>query len=201
MDIMDEFPEMWGFHIIMDNASIHVPNIIDPVIIRRGYIPVYLPPPLTRPSLILLNNSGTSWELKWSEQSLVTLGPSAQESSKQVRLFLLSICNTLFNILLTNSVTASINILSRRFSFVPDQIYTTKELTKLILFFDQFIFKKVYNLISKRPINFFQLEVERLYLLLFLCWTNVFPNKASSMSYPMTINAWLSIIIVETSLN
>ncbi|EIE88315.1 hypothetical protein RO3G_13026 [Rhizopus delemar RA 99-880] len=44
MDIMDEFPEMRGFHIIMDNAPIHVPSIIDPVIIRRGYIPVYLPP-------------------------------------------------------------------------------------------------------------------------------------------------------------
>ncbi|KAG0734285.1 hypothetical protein G6F57_008114 [Rhizopus arrhizus] len=44
MDIMDEFPEMRGFHIIMDNALIHVPSIIDPVIIRRRYIPVYLPP-------------------------------------------------------------------------------------------------------------------------------------------------------------
>ncbi|KAG0742749.1 hypothetical protein G6F57_000931 [Rhizopus arrhizus] len=44
MDIMGEFPEMRGFHIIMDNAPIHVPSIIDPVIIRRRYIQVYLPP-------------------------------------------------------------------------------------------------------------------------------------------------------------
>jgi hypothetical protein len=58
MDIIGEFPEMRGFHIIMGNAPIHVPSIIDPVIIRRGYIPAYLP--LTRLSLILLNNSGPS---------------------------------------------------------------------------------------------------------------------------------------------
>ncbi|KAG0786120.1 hypothetical protein G6F22_007727 [Rhizopus arrhizus] len=43
IDIMDEFPEMRGFNIIMNNAPIHVPWIIDPVIIRRGYIPIYLP--------------------------------------------------------------------------------------------------------------------------------------------------------------
>ncbi|CEG67847.1 hypothetical protein RMATCC62417_04209 [Rhizopus microsporus] len=44
MDIMDQFPEMRGYHIVMDNAPIHVHNIVDPIIIRRGYIPVYLPP-------------------------------------------------------------------------------------------------------------------------------------------------------------
>jgi hypothetical protein len=44
MNIVDEFPEMRGFHIIMDNAPIHVPSIINPVIIRREYIPVYFPP-------------------------------------------------------------------------------------------------------------------------------------------------------------
>ncbi|KAG2191411.1 hypothetical protein INT47_012674 [Mucor saturninus] len=44
MDIMDEFPEMKGYFIIMDNAPIHVPGVIDPVIVKRGYTPVYLPP-------------------------------------------------------------------------------------------------------------------------------------------------------------
>lgn len=44
MDIMDPFPEMKGYHIVMDNAPIHVHDIIDPIIARRGYIPVYLPP-------------------------------------------------------------------------------------------------------------------------------------------------------------
>lgn len=44
MDIMDEFSEMKGYFIIMDNAPIHVPEIIDPIIMQRGYTPVYLPP-------------------------------------------------------------------------------------------------------------------------------------------------------------
>lgn len=44
MDIMDEFSEMKGYFIVMDNAPIHIPEIIDPVIIKRGYNPVYLPP-------------------------------------------------------------------------------------------------------------------------------------------------------------
>lgn len=44
MDIMDEFPHMKGTHIVMDNAPIHSPQLVDPVIIERGYIPVYLPP-------------------------------------------------------------------------------------------------------------------------------------------------------------
>ncbi|KAG2209421.1 hypothetical protein INT47_008263 [Mucor saturninus] len=43
MDIMDEFPEMKGYFINMDNAPIHVPGVIDPVIVKRGYTPVYLP--------------------------------------------------------------------------------------------------------------------------------------------------------------
>ncbi|KAG0738275.1 hypothetical protein G6F57_001967 [Rhizopus arrhizus] len=60
MDIMDEFPEMRGFHIIMDNAPIHVPNIIGPVIIRRGYIPVYLSPP---PYSSELNPIKQSWDV------------------------------------------------------------------------------------------------------------------------------------------
>lgn len=44
MDIMDEFPEMKGYFIIMDNAPIHIPEMIDPIIMKRGYTPVYLPP-------------------------------------------------------------------------------------------------------------------------------------------------------------
>ncbi|KAI8884478.1 hypothetical protein K501DRAFT_161332, partial [Backusella circina FSU 941] len=44
MDIMDEFPEIKDYFIVMDNAPIHVPQIVDPVIISRGYTPVYLPP-------------------------------------------------------------------------------------------------------------------------------------------------------------
>ena len=44
LDIMDEFPNMKGFHVVMDNAPIHSHEIVDPVIMERGYIPVYLPP-------------------------------------------------------------------------------------------------------------------------------------------------------------
>ncbi|KAK4515513.1 TPT domain-containing protein [Mucor velutinosus] len=44
LDIMDEFPNMKGYHIVMDNVPIHSPAIVDPVIVERGYIPVYLPP-------------------------------------------------------------------------------------------------------------------------------------------------------------
>ncbi|KAG1349169.1 hypothetical protein G6F62_003658 [Rhizopus arrhizus] len=43
MDIMDTFPDMQGYHIVMDNAPIHVPALIDPLIEKRGYVPVYLP--------------------------------------------------------------------------------------------------------------------------------------------------------------
>lgn len=42
----------------------------------------------------------------------------------------------------TNSITASIKILSKRFYFVPDQIYIIKA-DRVKSFFDQFIFKKV----------------------------------------------------------
>lgn len=44
LDIMDEFPNMKGFHIVMDNAPIHSPEAVDPIILGRGYIPVYFPP-------------------------------------------------------------------------------------------------------------------------------------------------------------
>ena len=44
MDIIDEFPEMQEFLIVMDNASIYAPFIIDPIIIKREYAPVYLLP-------------------------------------------------------------------------------------------------------------------------------------------------------------
>lgn len=44
MDIMNEFPEMKGYLIIMDNAPIHVPGVINPVIVKRGHTPVCLPP-------------------------------------------------------------------------------------------------------------------------------------------------------------
>ncbi|KAL7327050.1 hypothetical protein PS15p_212328 [Mucor circinelloides] len=41
---MDEHPEMKGHHIVMDNAPIHMPKAINPIILGRGYILVYLPP-------------------------------------------------------------------------------------------------------------------------------------------------------------
>lgn len=44
LDIMDEFPNMKGFHIVMDNAPIHPRDVVDPIILQREYIPVYLPP-------------------------------------------------------------------------------------------------------------------------------------------------------------
>ncbi|KAG1271456.1 hypothetical protein G6F63_011797 [Rhizopus arrhizus] len=44
MDIMDTFPDMQGYHIVMDNAPIHVPAMIDPLIEKSSYVPVYLPP-------------------------------------------------------------------------------------------------------------------------------------------------------------
>lgn len=44
MNIMDEFPEMKGHFIVMDNARIHIPEAINPIIINRGYTPVYIPP-------------------------------------------------------------------------------------------------------------------------------------------------------------
>jgi hypothetical protein len=44
LDIMNVFPNMKGFHIVMGNAPIHSPDATDPIIKERGYIPVYLPP-------------------------------------------------------------------------------------------------------------------------------------------------------------
>jgi transposase len=44
LDIMDVFPNMKGFHIVMDNSPIHSPDAIDPIIKEREYIPLYLPP-------------------------------------------------------------------------------------------------------------------------------------------------------------
>ncbi|KAG1147375.1 hypothetical protein G6F37_005505 [Rhizopus arrhizus] len=44
LDIMDEFPNMKGFHMVMDNTPIHSRDVVDPIILERGYIPVYLPP-------------------------------------------------------------------------------------------------------------------------------------------------------------
>ncbi|KAG1137536.1 hypothetical protein G6F37_005907 [Rhizopus arrhizus] len=44
MGIMDEFPEMQEFDIVMDNTPIHVLEMFDPIIIKREYTPVYLPP-------------------------------------------------------------------------------------------------------------------------------------------------------------
>ena len=44
MNIMDNFPEMKGFYIVMDSTPIHVPSAADPSIIKWGYVPVYLPP-------------------------------------------------------------------------------------------------------------------------------------------------------------
>lgn len=52
LDIMDEYPNMKGFHIVMDNAQIHSHDIVDPIIIERGYIPVYLPPYSPEPNPI-----------------------------------------------------------------------------------------------------------------------------------------------------
>lgn len=39
---MDNFPNIKGFH--MDNAPIHSYDLADPVIVERGYVPVYLTP-------------------------------------------------------------------------------------------------------------------------------------------------------------
>lgn len=44
MDIMDQFPEIKGHHLVMDNTPIHVHSIVDSLIVNREYTPVYLPP-------------------------------------------------------------------------------------------------------------------------------------------------------------
>ncbi|KAG1446601.1 hypothetical protein G6F56_009515 [Rhizopus delemar] len=35
---------MKGYFIVMDNAPIHIHQAVDPIIISRDYVPVYLPP-------------------------------------------------------------------------------------------------------------------------------------------------------------
>lgn len=44
LDIMDVFPNMKSFHIIMDNSPIHSPDAIDPIIKEGEYILLYLLP-------------------------------------------------------------------------------------------------------------------------------------------------------------
>jgi transposase len=41
---MDQFPEMKGFYIVMDNAPIHTADEIEEIISKRGYRSIYLPP-------------------------------------------------------------------------------------------------------------------------------------------------------------
>jgi transposase len=41
---MDEFPNIKGFHIVMDDDPIHSHDLVNFIVIERGYIPVYLPP-------------------------------------------------------------------------------------------------------------------------------------------------------------
>ena len=44
MNCMDQFPEMKGFYIVMDNAPIHTADEIEEMIPKRGYRSTYLPP-------------------------------------------------------------------------------------------------------------------------------------------------------------
>jgi hypothetical protein len=44
MNLMDQFPEMKGFYIVMDNAPIHTADEIEEMISNRGYRSIYLPP-------------------------------------------------------------------------------------------------------------------------------------------------------------
>ncbi|KAL7313932.1 hypothetical protein PS15m_012363 [Mucor circinelloides] len=44
MNFMDQFPEMKGFYIVMDNAPIHTADDIDQMVTKRGYKSIYLPP-------------------------------------------------------------------------------------------------------------------------------------------------------------
>ena len=56
LDIMDEFSNMKGFHIAMENVPMYSTDLVDSLIIERGYMPVYL---LSySPVLNLLNNFG-----------------------------------------------------------------------------------------------------------------------------------------------
>lgn len=44
MDIMDTISDIQWYYIVMDTAIIHVPALINLLIEKRGYVPVYLPP-------------------------------------------------------------------------------------------------------------------------------------------------------------
>lgn len=44
MDEMDQFPELKGHYIVMDNAPIHTAGHIDEMITARGYRSIYFPP-------------------------------------------------------------------------------------------------------------------------------------------------------------
>jgi hypothetical protein len=44
MDEMDQYPELKGHYIVMDNAPIHTADQIDEMITARGYRSIYLPP-------------------------------------------------------------------------------------------------------------------------------------------------------------
>ena len=44
MNEMDCFPELKGYYVIIDNASIHTADQIDEIIVARGYKSIYLPP-------------------------------------------------------------------------------------------------------------------------------------------------------------
>lgn len=68
MNIMYAFPEILGFHIVMDNSPIHIPSVIDPLIEKRGYIPVYHPP--YKPELIPIENFWFTFKSKVKRHSL-----------------------------------------------------------------------------------------------------------------------------------
>lgn len=44
MDEMNYFPELKGYHIVMDNTPIHTAGQIDEMIVARGYKSIYFPP-------------------------------------------------------------------------------------------------------------------------------------------------------------
>lgn len=44
MDILDQFPQMKGFYLVMDNAPIHTSKTIEKLVVSRGYRCAYLPP-------------------------------------------------------------------------------------------------------------------------------------------------------------
>ena len=52
MDEMDQYPELKGHYIVMDNALIHTADLIDEMIATRGCRNIYLPPYSTELNLI-----------------------------------------------------------------------------------------------------------------------------------------------------